>query len=159
MNKLVAWYAGLQEREQRVLVIGGVTVAVLILVFGLLMPLQGTVSGLNRRNAIKREDLAWMQVNQAEIGSTVVPEDRGEAPMVLVDRTAGEAGLTDALRGTAPSGNGVRVQLEAAAFDAMVRWLAELDEKHGLAIESMTLDRTARPGLVNASITFTPSRP
>src|SRR5450432_984218 len=102
MNKLVAWYAGLQEREQRVLVIGGVTVAVLILVFGLLMPLQGTVSGLNRRNAIKREDLAWMQVNQAEIGSTVVPEDRGEAPMVLVDRTAGEAGLTDALRGTAP---------------------------------------------------------
>jgi general secretion pathway protein M len=79
--------------------------------------------------------------------------------VVVVDRTARETGLTDALRGTAPNGNGVRVQLEGAAFDAMVPWLVNLDENYGLAIESITLDRTARPGLVNASITFTPSRP
>jgi general secretion pathway protein M len=159
MNKLVTWYAGLQEREQRALTIGGVAVAVLILLFGLLLPLQGAVSTLNRHNAIKREDLAWMQVHQQEISTTVLPPDTGEAPMVLIDRTAGEFGLKDALGGTAPSGNGVRVQLEAAPFDVMVPWLAKLDENYALAIESITVDRTARPGLVNASITFTPSRP
>ena len=159
MNKLVIWYAGLQEREQRALLIGGVAVAILILLFGLLLPLQGAVSSLNRHNAIKREDLAWMQLNQAEIGKSVLPPDTGEAPVVLVDRTAREAGLTDALRGTAPSGNGVRVQMDAAPFDAMVKWFADLDENYGLAIESITLDRTARPGLVNASITLAPSRP
>jgi general secretion pathway protein M len=63
------------------------------------------------------------------------------------------------LRGTAPSGNGVRVQLEEAPFDDMIPWLAKLDESYGLSIESITLDRTAKPGLVNASITFTHSRP
>jgi general secretion pathway protein M len=85
--------------------------------------------------------------------------DSGEAPVVLVDRTGREAGLTDALRGTAPSGNGVRVQLVEAPFDDMIPWLAKLDESYGLSIESITLDRTAKPGLVNASITFTHSRP
>ena len=159
MNKLRTWFFGLQQRERRVLTVGAIAVAVLILLFGLLLPLQGAVSGLNRRNAIKREDLAWMQVHQAEISSTALPAARGEAPVVVVDRTARETGLTDALRATAPNGNGVRVQLEAAAFDTMVPWLVNLDENYGLAIESITLDRTARPGLVNASITFTPSRP
>jgi general secretion pathway protein M len=158
VNKLRTWFFGLQQRERRALTVGGIAVAVLILVFGLLMPLQGAVSGLNRHNEIKRQDLAWMQVHQAEIASTAVPADRGEAPVVVVDRTAREAGLTDALRGTAPNGSGVRVQLDAAPFDAMVPWLAKLDENYGLAIESITLDRTNRPGLVNASITFAQSR-
>jgi len=48
----------------------------------------------------------------------------------------------------------VRVQLEAAPFDTLVTWLATLDERYGLAIETITVDRAARPGVVNASITF-----
>jgi type II secretory pathway component PulM len=126
-------------------------------VLGILMPLQSAVSGAAQRNEVKREDLAWMQVNAPEIRlvGNQLPEDTGEAPVVLVDRVGREAGLAGALRGTQPSGNGVRVQLEAAPFDTLVTWLAALDERYGLAIESITVDRAARPGLVNASITFT----
>jgi general secretion pathway protein M len=156
MNKLQTWYAGLQERERRVVAIGGITVAVLILVLGILMPLHSAVSGAVQRNETKREDLAWMQVNAAEIRSAgSLPTDTGEAPVVLVDRVGREAGLASALRGTQPNGTGVRVQLEAAPFDTMINWLATLDERYGLAIESITVDRAARPGVVNASITFT----
>jgi general secretion pathway protein M len=162
MNKLRAWYAGLERREQRVVAVGSVTVAVLILVFGILLPLQGSVSSLRRHNAVKREDLAWMRVNAAEIrasGGGVPSGDGGEAPVVVVGRTAGEEGLTDSLRGMAPNGTGVHVQLNGAPFDAVVPWLTKLDEHHGLAIESITVDRTANAGQVNASITFTQSRP
>ena len=157
MNKLRAWYAGLQPREQRVVAVGAVVVAVLILVLGILLPLQSAVSGAARRNDSKREDLAWMQVNAAEIRAARqigCLRTTGEAPVVIVDRAGREAGLADALRGTQPNGTGVRVQLEGAPFDAMVAWLATLDERYGLAIESITVDRTAKPGLVNASITF-----
>jgi type II secretory pathway component PulM len=52
----------------------------------------------------------------------------------------------------------VRVQLEAAPFDTVVAWLAALDEHYGLAVESITVDRGARPGIVNASITFSQPR-
>lgn len=157
MNKLRIWYGGLQEREQRMVAVGAVVVAVLVLMFGILMPLQSAVSNSVARNTSKREDLAWMQVNAAEVRSAgnQVVADTGEAPVVLVDRVGREAGLAGALRGTQPNGTGVRVQLEAAPFDVLVTWLATLDERYGLAIESITLDRAARPGVVNASITFT----
>jgi general secretion pathway protein M len=160
MNKLLAWYAGLQPREQRVVAVGGIAVAVLFLVLGILMPLQSAVSSAVRRNETKRQDLAWMQVNAPEIRAAggQLPADTGEAPVVLVDRVAREAGLASALRGTQPSGTGVRVQLEAAPFDTLVSWLATLDERYGLAIETITVDRTAQPGMVNASITFTQPR-
>ena len=160
MNKLRAWYAGLQSREQRTVAIGGVTVGVLILVVGILMPLQSAVSSAAHRNQTKREDLKWMQVNAPEVRAFggQLPADTGEAPVVLVDRVGREAGLASALRGTQPNGTGVRVQLEAAPFDLMVAWLAALDERYGLAIESITVDRTAQPGAVNASITFAQPR-
>jgi general secretion pathway protein M len=160
MNELRAWYAGLQSREQRAVVIGGITVAVLVLVLGILLPLQSAVSSASHRNETKRGDLKWMQVNAPEIRAFggQLPTDTGEAPVVLVDRVGREAGLASALRGTQPNGTGVRVQLEAAPFDTMVAWLATLDERYGLAIESITVDRTAQPGAVNASITFTQPR-
>lgn len=160
MNKLKAWYAGLQPREQRMVAVGGITVAIMLLLFAVLMPLQTSVSSAVKRNETKREDLAWMRINAAEIRASggQLPADTGEAPVVLVDRVGREAGLGSALRGTQPNGNGVRVQLEAAPFDTLVTWLATLDERYGLAIESITVDRTAQPGAVNASITFTQPR-
>jgi general secretion pathway protein M len=158
--KLKSWYAGLQEREQRVVGIGAVALAVLLLVGGILLPLQSAVSTAVKRTVTKRDDLAWMQTNAQEIqaGGATMFGDTGEAPVVVVDRVGRETGLGPALRGTQPSGNGVRVQLEAAPFDTLVTWLATLDERYGLAIESITVDRAARPGVVNANITFAPPR-
>lgn len=160
MNKLRTWYASLQEREQRMVAAGAIVVAFLVLVFGILMPLHSAVSTAVSHNETKREDLAWMRVNAAEIrdAGSLLSADTGEAPVVLVDRVGREAGLGEALRGTQPNGAGVRVQLEAAPFDVLVTWLATLDERYGVAIESITLDRGTRPGLVNASITFAQPR-
>ena len=160
MNKLRAWYAGLQTREQRFVAIGGIGSAVLILMVLVLMPLQSAVSTALKRNETKREDLAWMRLNAPEIrnAGNQLAADTGEAPVVLVDRIGREFGLASSLRGTQPNGTGVRVQMEAAPFDALITWLAALDQRYGLAIESITVDRAARPGVVNASITFTQPR-
>jgi general secretion pathway protein M len=158
--KLNAWYAGLQERERRVVLIGALALGVLILVGGILLPLHSAVSSAVKRAETRREDLAWMRVNAAEIqsGAGTVFNDTGEAPMVVVDRVGREAGLGAALKGTQPSGTGVRVQLEAAPFDTLITWLATLDQRYGLAIDSITVDRAARPGIVNANVTFAATR-
>ena len=164
MNEMLAkfknWYDALQTREQRMVAGGSVLLAALILVFGVLLPLHAAVSDALRRVDSRREDYAWMQVNAAEVqsGSNTIANDTGEAPMVVVDRVGREAGLGTALKGTQPSGSGVRVQLEAAPFDTLVTWLATLDQRYGLAIDSITVDRAARPGIVNANITFAAPR-
>jgi general secretion pathway protein M len=159
MNKLRAWYAGLQEREQRVVMIGGGVLGLIIIFAGILMPLQSAVSRAVQGNETRRQDLAWMRVNAAEVQAAAaqIPATTGEAPVVLVDRVGRESGLAMALRGTQPNGTGgVRVQLEAAPFDVMVAWLATLDRRYGFALESITVDRAAAPGMVNANITFSP---
>ena len=161
MNKLQTWYGGLQERERRVVAVGSVVLALIILIGGILMPLQSVLSSAVKGIETRREDLAWMRVNAPEVRTqgSQLPADTGEAPVVLVDRVGREAGLASALRGTQPSTTGgVRVQLEAASFDTMVTWLDTLDRRYGLAIESITVDRTPAPGMVNASISFTPPR-
>ena len=159
MNKLKTWYAGLEPREQRIVAIGSAALAVLIVFGGLLLPLESAVSGAVKTKETRRADLDWMRVNAPEIeagGGSLA--DTGEAPVVLVDRVGREAGLGSALRGTQPSGSGVRVQLEAAPFDTLVTWLATLEERYGLAIESISVDRAAKPGVVNANITFAQAR-
>jgi general secretion pathway protein M len=161
MNKLKNWYASLQQREQRVVAIGAIALGLLILIGGILMPLQSAVSNAVKGTDTRREDLAWMRANAAEVRSfgAQLPADTGEAPVVLVDRVGREAGLASALRGTQPNATGgVRVQLEAAPFDTMVTWLDTLDRRYGLAIESITVDRTPVPGMVNASISFSQPR-
>jgi general secretion pathway protein M len=160
IEKLKTWYAGLQERERRVVAIGGVALALVILFGAVLLPLQSAVSSATKRADDRREDLAWMRVNAAEVqsGARTVFNDTGEAPVVIVDRVGRETGLAGALKGSQPSGTGVRVQLEAAPFDMLVRWLATLDERYGLAIDSITVDRAARPGVVNANVTFAAAR-
>jgi general secretion pathway protein M len=161
MNSLRAWYASLQQREQRVVAVGAVALGLIVLVGGILLPLQSAVSNAVKGRETRREDLAWMRANMPEIRASgnLIPPPTGEAPVVLVDRVARESGLASALRGTQPStSGGVRVQLEAASFDAMMPWLDALDRRYGLAIESITVDRTPTPGLVNASINFSPPR-
>jgi general secretion pathway protein M len=160
IQKLKAWYAGLQERERRVVLIGSVALGVLILVGGILVPLQSAVSTAEKRAESRRDDLAWMHQNAPELASagTTPFNDTGEAPVVVVDRVGRESGLGPALRGTQPSGTGVRVQLEAAPFDTLVTWIATLDQRYGLSIDSISVDRAARPGVVNANITFAATR-
>ena len=155
MNRLKLWYAGLQAREQRVVAVGAAALCAVLLFGGLIWPLESAVSAAQKTRDTRREDLAWMRVNAPEIqANSNAVLDTGEPPMVLVDRVGREAGLGGALRGTQPSGAGVRVQLEAAPFDTLVTWLATLEERYGLAIESITVDRAAKPGVVNANITF-----
>jgi type II secretory pathway component PulM len=150
----------LQEREKRIVGIGALLVAVLIVFGGIILPLDSAVSNAVKNKNQRTADLEWMRINAPEVqaGSAGLRTDTNEAPMVLVDRIGREAGLGAAMRGTQPSGTGVRVQLEAASFDTMVTWLANLDEHYGLAIESITVDRAARPGVVNANVTFAQSR-
>lgn len=158
IERLRAWYAALQPREQRMLAVGGIALALIVLVGGVLMPLESAVSAAVKRAQTRREDLEWMRVNAPEIEAAgELPTDAHDPPVVVVDRVGREAGLGDALRGTQPGPNGVRVQLEAAPFDTLLTWVATLDARYGLALESITVDRGARPGVVNANVTFSAS--
>jgi len=143
----------LQQREQRVVTIGGVAVPFSSWCWNT-DALQSAVSSAVQRNETKRADLKWMQAN-APRSARWAPMPRTRVKRRWFWSTESRARPVSPARcANSAHGTGVRVQLEAAHS---IPWLllATLDERYGLAIESITVDRAARPGVVNASITFT----
>ena len=145
--------ASLSPRERRLLLLGGIA-AVAILIFGMLIPLDRSVSHAQDRLAKKRADLSWMQSVAPQIAVIPLPSTAsGESLLVIVDRSAREAGLASALSGSEPGGPGsLSVRLEKASFDMLVGWLARLAQQNGVTVDSAVIEKSGAPGLVNANI-------
>jgi general secretion pathway protein M len=153
LEQLIDKYAALSAREQRMLLIGALAVA-LIIVFGILLPLDRSVAKAQQRLQKKREDLVWMQSVAPELAQTAPPPAAtGESLLLIVDRSARESGLAKSLAGSEPGGTGsLAVRLEKAPFDTLVAWLARLSQQNGVTVESATVEKAGTPGLVNAAI-------
>jgi general secretion pathway protein M len=147
--------ATLNERERRMVIFGGVAVVLLVL-FGILVPLDTSVSRAQNRVEKKQADLTWMRTVGPELsaaGPAIAQPASQESLLVIVDRAAREAGLGNSLTNSEPSSNGgLRVRLEKAQFGLIIGWLARLADQHGIAVESATMDSAGEPGVVNAGL-------
>ncbi len=161
MQKLKDWFFALQPRERVLVIVGGAAVLLVAIYFLALAPFYAAVNAGAQRFAKKEGDLAWMRSVGGELlalsaSAPAVATPTGESLVVLIDRSARECGLGAALTGQTPSGeNGIRVRLEDAEFDKLVVCLGGLQQAHAVTIESANIDRTAKPGFVNASLVLT----
>jgi general secretion pathway protein M len=149
------WYEAQTPRDQRVLRLGSVAVAI-IMVLGLLLVLQNRVSRAESRLAARKADLTWMQsvaptlIGAGPVAAAVVA---GESLVVLIDRSARESGLGQAIVGSQPSGkDAMRVQFDQADFNLLTAWLSRLTSQHGVQVESATFSSGTGPGMTNAVI-------
>ena len=139
--------ARLSGRERRVLAVGALAGAVL-LVLGVVVPLDRSVAHAHQRLMRKRADLEWMQRVAPELAAVpVAPSAAGESLLVIVDRSARESGLAGALAGSEPGGPGrLSLRLEKAPFDTLIAWLARLGQQNGIRVESAVIDTAGAPG-------------
>lgn len=145
----------LNERERRMVMIGGIA-AVVLLVLGVILPLENSVAKAQQRIEQKQTDLAWMRnvgPELASAGPVAASPTSPDSLLVVVDRAARESGLGSSLTSSEPQGQGkLRVRLEKAQFDILVGWVARLSDQHGIGVESATVDNAGTPGLVNAGL-------
>lgn len=158
-DQLRDWLAGLAPRERNLVYAAGGIAIIALLYFVLVLPITTMAAKRATRVEQKSADLAWMRQVAPQVAAAAAAgaaTGNGESLVVLVDRTGREAGLGGALRDQSPSGDqGLRLRLEAASFDVLVTWLASLQQQHGVKVEAASIDATATPGLVNASLTLT----
>jgi len=150
------WLDSLSARERNLVYAAGALVTVALLYLVLVLPVQTSGNRMASRVGQKTADLAWMraQAPQAMAAAGAARSSGGESLVVLVDRTAREAGLGTSLRDQSPDGNsGLRLRIEGASFDTLVTWLASLQQQHGVSIEAANIDAAA-PGLVNATLSL-----
>ena len=154
MDALLRYYFGLSQRDQRIALYGGIAAA-LLLILAIVLPLQRHVGALEQRVAQKREDLIWLRSMAPQLASlqTNGPPPLHESLVVVVDRTARQAGLERALVGSQPSGDGgLSVRLEQTSFDGLVSWIAQLRESYGIRVDSAVIEPGTAPGTVNATM-------
>jgi general secretion pathway protein M len=150
------WVNKLNPRERQFVTLGGCA-AIVIVLAGVLLPLNSGVSKANQRVDQKRADLAFMQGVATEVAAAgpapVAGATTGQSLVVLVDTSARESGLGSSLNSSQPSGDsGLRVRFERASFDLLVGWLARLAQQHGVQVESAEIEAAGETGLVNAGL-------
>lgn len=145
----------LSERERRLIGVAALAAAV-ILVFGVVMPLEQGVASAHKRIARKQADLVRMrQIAPELVGSTPPPASSHsqESMLVIIDRSARESGLGSSIAGSEPNGpNALAVRLEKAPFDTLIAWLARLAQQNGIRVDTATIDSAGAPGIVNAAV-------
>lgn len=156
-----AWWYGLQQRERRMLTIGGVVLTLLLGWAFVWYPLTRARSDLQRQVIDQRQALAAMRADASEaqrlrgLGVQGQSSRQGKSLLALADASARGAGLTGALKRVEPlSEKSVRVSLDAASFDALMNWLESLARDYGVQSTDFSADRADGVGLVNVRVTL-----
>jgi general secretion pathway protein M len=148
----------LEPRERRVLALGAVVVLAVIGYLAVWEPLVQSRDEWRLRVAAAETDLAWMRGVAPEVlarrgtaPSATAPD--GRSLLARVDASVREAGLGAALLRVEPvAANQVRVTFEQAGFDALMRWLESLAQRHGTRVTEMSVQRADGVGVVDARL-------
>jgi len=155
------WWSGLQASERRILILGAIALGLMLPYFAIWLPIQDDVAVMQKQVQEQQAVKRWMNQASAEVkqlsggkAGALRPRD-GRSLLAVVDQTAKRSGLGSGLKRLEPEGQAaVKVWLEQVSFDDMMRWLTSLEQKNGLAVATVTIDRQDVAGRVNARMTL-----
>lgn len=158
-EELKVWYASLHKREQRVLAAGVVFLAVMLVYSLLLHPYFSSVRALKADVERQQTKLVTMRQLAAQLQSLRGRQPAGlpseQSLLAVVDKSANDAGLGAALKQVQTNSDGtLHLQLQAVAFDGLMRWLGDLQRQYGISVQQLIAQRGTAPGSVDASLTL-----
>lgn len=150
------WWQSLQPRER--LYVGGL--GVFLVVFGfyflLLEPLFKNTKEYKAKAERAKSELQWMQgavQNLPAAGSSRPTNNSNASLNVIVDQTRGRYRLV-ASNTQQVGPQQLRVKLDDAKFDEIVKWLGDLRRTHGITIDAANVSPTDVRGTTTASLTL-----
>ncbi len=158
MEALQTWFAGLARRERRLVTIAAVMTVIAVVILGVVRPLLGAASRNQEIVADQETLLDELEQAAARLGpqrgvTGKTGDDASQSLVLIVDRTTRSHELAEFLTRSQPDGTEkIRLRFEAAPFDKLVTWLIELQDRHGLRIESANIDQAAETGRVNCNL-------
>ncbi|HEX7965052.1 MAG TPA: type II secretion system protein M [Gammaproteobacteria bacterium] len=155
-----AWYLSLQQREQRILMVGAAFLVGMFVYLALLHPYFASRARLTADIASRQAELAEMQPMAARLQSLRGQQPSGipagQSLLAVVSRSANDSGFGAAVKQaqTNPDGS-VRVQMQAVGFDSVIRWIGTLRRQYGISVRDMTAQRASGTGTVDTTLTLT----
>ena len=158
---ITAWWQAQTLRARRILIVGGVLMAVLLgWAFGW-HPLALKHSQLQQQLDSSRQNLSFVRQAAAEVtqlrssGVQSRADRQGKSLLALVDASARAASLDGVMKRVEPIGaRSVRASFEFASFDGLIGWMERLGDEYGVQVSDLSVDRLDAVGLVNARVTL-----
>lgn len=144
-----AWWDARAPRERLMLTVLGVLVGGIVLVYGVIFPLQNA-----RAKAyadIRTYETLNARLRAAGTLSTQRAAPRAGDALAVVSGSAGTFGFTPQVT---PIPGGVRATIADASYDGLVNWLADLGASSKLTVRRVSLQRQPAPGRVSATVDF-----
>lgn len=155
------WYESLDQRERLMVGIAAVVVAIGLFMMAIWHPLSSRQADLQGQLDEARDLMSYVQQAAATAktagGGRRGPRQQGRerSLLSLVDETTRQRGLKEAVKRIQPEGEStVRIWLEQAPFDDVVRWLDELNQRYGIQLSNGNLDREEKVGTIKARLTL-----
>lgn len=159
MNELKARFDQLPLRQQWLLVVAAILIAIYIAVAVVYRPLVAKRDLLAQQNAGAERTLQWMRGAIAEIrslrgsGNASAAATSGMTLSQLLESSAARHGLR--VSRFQPSGdNEAQVWLDKVSFDAVVMLIDQLENQYGLDVLSVAVNGANAPGVVNVRLRF-----
>lgn len=142
--------------RDRLLLIGVSIGLLLVLYLSLWLPMQRELSKLRTSVLQEKVQLAQMRVQAMEISqlraSGRVPQAGGNL-LVNLEQSATANGIRGRIIRMEPAGsNGANLSVEGVNFNALISWLASLQNQGGVRIEKATFEAQPTAGTVNARL-------
>jgi len=162
VDDLKVWFRSLQQREQRIIVAGGVIVLAMVVYLALLNPYFSSRKRLEADIQEKQVEIAWMGPAAAQLQALRGQQPSGipvnESLLAVVSRSAADAGFGTSLKQAQTDNDGsVRMQMQGVGFDTLIRWLETLHRQYGISVKQLTAQKSAAAGTVDATLTLVSS--
>lgn len=153
-------FLALPLRERWMLGVGAAVLLLTVLYLALVEPLahahaQRTAALESARQVAIRLEQAAVQLQRDSGVRPAATAGRGLSLMAVVDQASKQGTLGKSPTRIQPEGDReVRVWFEDVSFDAAVRWLAELQSRYGVGVQTLDVEPQSTPGRVNLRLSL-----
>lgn len=154
MDKVILWWEEHDPREQMMLAVGGFVAALILFFLFVVSPVMEWHAQEKKRLEQAKADVSEVQSLAAQVQAKkqVGQGNKGNQSLaVLIDNSIQENALV--MRGFQPGAKkDARLRLENAPYPALAQWLYDLEYRHNIKIEDLSLTPSKLAGRLMVSL-------
>jgi general secretion pathway protein M len=159
MENIKDWWQGLETREQRLVLFGGIAAIILIFYSQVWSPFVNARDIKMQQVDNNQALLAWMKTKSAEVkqlklsNPDALRSDNNRSLLAIVDSLGNQLGLRNSIKQIEPNGqDNVTIWMDEIEFDALITMLGQLDKRNGVMVNEASVNKLDQPGYVQARI-------
>jgi general secretion pathway protein M len=154
MEQLKNWYSGLDQNEQKITLIAALIVLTMLVYLLILEPVNSAVEQMQREVAATQQTIARIK---QQVPMVLASKGTGGAspsslPLTSVVNTTTSKYNLPVSRRDSKSPNEMQVWFDNVSFDSFIRWVAEINQKHGVTVTAVNVRSQDRNGITSINV-------